>query len=314
MDLSYIIAPLTGGVIGYITNAIAIKMLFRPHTEKRLFGMKIPFTPGIIPKRKGKIAASLGGAISENLMNKDVLEKNLLSEEMVNKIQTAITEFFEKQKHNDETLRQFLLHYLTAEDVDNIFSNVKTELSGQIASKLQDTQLGDQIAEVAAKHVTDKIRSDGIELNIPGLLARLIGPKLWNKLADLLESPIKRFLSKNINQMLARNGKEIAGNLITNEITTLENTPVKTLLKGKDSQIEQFIGGVVSIYKMVISSYLPKILSAIDIPKTIEERVNEMDISETEEIIFQVMDKELKAIVWLGALLGVVMGCINLIT
>ena len=314
MDLSYIIAPLTGGVIGYITNAIAIKMLFRPHTEKRLFGMKIPFTPGIIPKRKGKIAASLGGAISENLMNKDVLEKNLLSEEMVNKIQTAITEFFEKQKHNDETLRQFLLHYLTAEDVDNIFSNVKTELSGQIASKLQDTQLGDQIADVAAKHVTDKIRSDGIELNIPGLLARLIGPKLWNKLADLLESPIKRFLSKNINQMLARNGKEIAGNLITNEISTLENTPVKTLLKGKDPQIEQFIGGVVSIYKMVISSYLPKILSAIDIPKTIEDRVNEMDISETEEIIFQVMDKELKAIVWLGALLGVLMGCINLIT
>ena len=314
MDLSYIIAPLTGGVIGYITNAIAIKMLFRPHTEKRLFGMKIPFTPGIIPKRKGKIAASLGGAISENLMNKDVLEKNLLSEEMVNKIQTAITEFFEKQKNNSETLRQFLLHYLTAEDVDNIFSNVKTELSGQIASKLEDTQLGDQIADVAAKHVTDKIRSDGIELNIPGLLARLIGPKLWNKLADLLESPIKRFLSKNINQMLARNGKEIAGNLITNEITTLENTPVKTLLKGKDPQIEQFIGGVVSIYKMVISSYLPKILSAIDIPKTIEDRVNEMDISETEEIIFQVMDKELKAIVWLGALLGVVMGCINLIT
>ena len=89
---------------------------------------------------------------------------------------------------------------------------------------------------------------------------------------------------------------------------------MKTLLKGKDSQIEQFIGGVVSIYKMVISSYLPKILSAIDIPKTIEDRVNEMDISETEEIIFQVMDKELKAIVWLGALLGVVMGCINLIT
>lgn len=314
MDLSYIVAPLTGGVIGYITNAIAIKMLFRPHTEKRLFGMKIPFTPGIIPKRKGKIAASLGGAISENLMNKDVLEKNLLSEEMVSKIQTAITEFFEKQKNNGETLRQFLLHYLTAEDVDNIFSNVKTELSGQIASKLEDTQLGDQIAEVAAKHVTDKIRSDGIELNIPGLLARLIGPKLWNKLADLLESPIKRFLSKNINQMLARNGKEIAGNLITNEITTLENTPMKTLLKGKDPQIEQFISGVVSIYKMVISTYLPKILSAIDIPKTIEDRVNEMDISETEEIIFQVMDKELKAIVWLGALLGVVMGCINLIT
>lgn len=36
MDLSYIIAPLLGGVIGYITNDIAIRMLFRPHTAKFL--------------------------------------------------------------------------------------------------------------------------------------------------------------------------------------------------------------------------------------------------------------------------------------
>lgn len=38
MDLSYIIAPLLGGVIGYITNDIAIRMLFRPHTAKYVFG------------------------------------------------------------------------------------------------------------------------------------------------------------------------------------------------------------------------------------------------------------------------------------
>lgn len=35
-------------------------------------------------------------------------------------------------------------------------------------------------------------------------------------------------------------------------------------------------------------------------------------MNETEKLIFQVMDKELKAIVWLGALLGAVMGCINI--
>ena len=34
---------------------------------------------------------------------------------------------------------------------------------------------------------------------------------------------------------------------------------------------------------------------------------------ETEKLIFQVMDKELKAIVWLGALLGMIMGSINLL-
>ena len=40
-------------------------------------------------------------------------------------------------------------------------------------------------------------------------------------------------------------------------------------------------------------------------------RFYEMDVNETEKLIFQVMDKELKAIVWLGALLGMIMGCIN---
>lgn len=82
MEASYVIAPLLGGVIGYITNDIAIRMLFRPHTAKYLFGIHIPFTPGIIPKEKGRIAEAVGGVISENLMNKEVLEIYLLSEKI----------------------------------------------------------------------------------------------------------------------------------------------------------------------------------------------------------------------------------------
>lgn len=72
-EVSYIIAPLLGGIIGYITNDIAIRMLFRPHKAKYLFGIKMPFTLGIIPKEKGRIASAIGGAISENLMKLFVL-------------------------------------------------------------------------------------------------------------------------------------------------------------------------------------------------------------------------------------------------
>lgn len=103
MDLSYIIAPLLGGVIGYITNDIAIRMLFRPHTAKFVFGIHIPFTPGIIPKEKGRIAEAIGGVISENLMNKEVLEKYLLSEDMIGKVRSAVEEFIAKQQQNQET-------------------------------------------------------------------------------------------------------------------------------------------------------------------------------------------------------------------
>ncbi len=38
-EVSYIIAPLLGGIIGYITNDIVIWMLFRPHKSKYLLGI-----------------------------------------------------------------------------------------------------------------------------------------------------------------------------------------------------------------------------------------------------------------------------------
>ena len=49
--MSYIIAPLLGGVIGYITNDIAIRMLFRPHKAKYLFGIHL--LQASSPRRKG---------------------------------------------------------------------------------------------------------------------------------------------------------------------------------------------------------------------------------------------------------------------
>ena len=75
IELTYIARPLIGAVIGYITNDIAIRMLFRPRRAKYIFGFRLPFTPGLIPKEKARIAASIGEAVSKNLMNREVLEK-----------------------------------------------------------------------------------------------------------------------------------------------------------------------------------------------------------------------------------------------
>ena len=85
------------------------------------------------------------------------------------------------------------------------------------------------------------------------------------------------------------------------------------MLEGHDDQLQQAVNTVESIYRTVINEHLPKILESIDISKIVRKRINEMDVNETEKLIFQVMDKELKAIVWLGALLGLVMGSINIL-
>lgn len=323
MDLSYIIAPLLGGVIGYITNDIAIRMLFRPHTAKYVFGIHIPFTPGIIPKEKGRIAEAVGGVISENLMNKEVLEKYLLSEDMIEKVRSAVEEFIATQQRNNETVVQFLGHYLSKEEIDTIAQNINRSITKQTYEKLADCSVGEKVAHIAIDHVAQKLTIDGAQElltgiggalgGLGGMAAVLFGGNIVAKFLGMLREPAEHFLAKNINTMLRDNGEEIVSNMIGGEVDNFLNKSVSKLLEGHKEQLAQAVNTIESIYRSIITEHLPKILQSIDISKIVRERINEMDVNETEKLIFQVMDKELKAIVWLGALLGLVMGSINIL-
>ncbi len=323
MELSYIIAPLLGGVIGYITNDIAIRMLFRPHKAKYVFGIHIPFTPGIIPKEKGRIAEAVGGVISENLMNKDVLERYLLSEDMIGKIRSEAEEFIATQQRNNETVSQFLGHYLSKEEIDTISQNINQSITKQTYEKLADSSVGEKVAHIAIDHVAQKLTIDGAQEllsgiggalgGLGGMAAGLFGGNIVAKFLGMLREPAEHFLAKNINTMLRDNGEEIVSNMIGGEVDNFLNKPVSKLLEGHEEQLAQTVNTIESIYRSIITEHLPKILQSIDISKIVRERINEMDVNETEILIFQVMDKELKAIVWLGALLGLVMGSINIL-
>lgn len=321
METTYFIAPLLGGLIGYITNDIAIRMLFRPHKAKYLFGIHIPFTPGIIPKEKGRIAEAIGGVISENLMNNEVLEKYLLSDEMIGKVRSAVEGFISTQQQNQESVARFLGHYLSNDEIDTIAQNINQSITKQTYEKLADSSVGDKVAHIAIDHVAQKLTIDGAQEllsgiggalgGLKGMAAGLFGGNIVAKFLGMLREPAEHFLAKNINTMLRDNGEEIVSNMIGGEVDNFLNKPVCKLLEGHEEQLAQTVDTIESIYRSIITEHLPKILESIDISKIVRERINEMDVNETEKLIFQVMDKELKAIVWLGALLGLLMGCIN---
>ena len=321
METTYFIAPLLGGLIGYITNDIAIRMLFRPHKAKYLFGIHIPFTPGIIPKEKGRIAEAIGGVISENLMNNEVLEKYLLSDEMIGKVRSAVEEFISTQQQNQESVARFLGHYLSNDEIDTIAQNINQSITKQTYEKLADSSVGDKVAHIAIAHVAQKLTIDGAQEllsgiggalgGLKGMAAGLFSGNIVAKFLGMLREPAEHFLAKNINTMLRDNGEEIVSNMIGGEVDNFLNKPVCKLLEGHEEQLAQTVDTIESIYRSIITEHLPKILESIDISKIVRERINEMDVNETEKLIFQVMDKELKSIVWLGALLGLLMGCIN---
>ena len=295
----YLIGPAVGAVIGYITNDIAIRMLFRPHQAKYIMGIHVPFTPGIIPKEKARIAGAIGKAVSENLMNREVLEKSLLSDDMLMKISNAIDEFVTTQSGNDETIEQFALHYLSSDDINAMRSDVTGGIVKLVTAKLQNSDLGSSIAHMATEHVMEKTRNS---------LAGRLGAEMF---IQPLAQPIEKILAKHINEILQNNSQQMIQDLVNKEASELMGMTMSQLATGRDEQVEQIKRGVLNAYRTIIIEHLPRILQDIDISTIIEQRINEMDMNEAEAIIMDVMKKELRAIVWLGALLGCIMGTIN---
>jgi uncharacterized membrane protein YheB (UPF0754 family) len=70
-----LLPPVLGGVIGYFTNDIAIKMLFRPYKPKTIFGQRIPFTPGLIPGNQQRLAEKISQVIMRSLLTPEEMQR-----------------------------------------------------------------------------------------------------------------------------------------------------------------------------------------------------------------------------------------------
>ncbi|MDV4152203.1 DUF445 family protein [Clostridium sp. AL.422] len=72
-----LILTIVGGLIGWVTNILAIKLLFRPIKPIKIPILNIEIL-GLIPKRKNEIAANIGEVISNELLSiDDILEQAL---------------------------------------------------------------------------------------------------------------------------------------------------------------------------------------------------------------------------------------------
>jgi uncharacterized membrane protein YheB (UPF0754 family) len=82
--------PVLGGIIGYFTNDIAIKMLFRPYQAIYIAGRRVPFTPGLIPRNQERLALNISKTIMGSLLTPQELQnlaRRLLQTE---RVQSAI--------------------------------------------------------------------------------------------------------------------------------------------------------------------------------------------------------------------------------
>jgi uncharacterized membrane protein YheB (UPF0754 family) len=134
--------PVLGAVIGLFTNYIAIKMLFRPFKAVYIFGLRVPFTPGVIPKEHQKLAEKIGSTVGDHLLSNESLHELFKKEAVRKKISEAL----------DNMYGQFgMLSAFISKDMKKMISEKVIEM--------MDTELPAVINELDIKEtVTAKVK------------------------------------------------------------------------------------------------------------------------------------------------------------
>ncbi len=160
--IQWLTPAVVGGFIGYITNWLAIKMLFRPYTEKRFGPIKIPFTPGLIPKEQHRIAHSVGQTIGEHLLTPEILTNALEGPQVQEQLGKKVRQLILHLQQDEMTLQTWLEKRI-GKDVDSVFIKWEAKIIHQIGEELRNPEVQKQIASWILDQVMEQLKKPEME-------------------------------------------------------------------------------------------------------------------------------------------------------
>lgn len=128
MDYNLLLPPIVGGVIGWVTNYVAIKLLFRPHVPFTIMGFNVQ---GVIPKRRKEIARSIARTIEKELLSSEDLAKALSGLKWEKEIEKTVEEVIE-HKFSSKYLKLPIVGLVS----ENLKGQVKLILTKEIVGHL----------------------------------------------------------------------------------------------------------------------------------------------------------------------------------
>ncbi|WP_072448796.1 DUF445 domain-containing protein [Blautia sp. Marseille-P3201T] len=294
--LEIIAGPAIGAVIGYCTNYIAVKMLFRPLKPVKIGNKTLPFTPGIIPKGQGRMAKALGQAVGEHLLTKEDFEKMLLSDDIKNAVVDAVSQKAEKLRVADIPLEEFLSQYTGQEEYDLMRDKLEDYITEKITEGVEKLDIGAIIVEEGTKEVKERFKG--------GMLAMFLND-------DLIQS-VAAPIGKKVDEYIKENGEEKIRPAVVAQMAAAESKTVAQwaeVIPVSDKKICQIVENV---YVKFVNEKAEELAEKFHVAEIVEEKINAMDVLELENLLLGIMKKELNAVVSLGAVIGFILGLLNI--
>ncbi len=291
MILKYIMGPVIGSVIGYFTNFLAVKMLFRPKHEVRLFGHRLPFTPGAIPKGKPRLARAVGQVVAGNLVTKENITGKLTSPETKQSVISTI------MAHLDDSIKSNVMPLTPSQSsYDVMKKHIADTIAGEVMNALLSVDIAGMITTEGSRIIKEKTRGTMLQMFVrDDLIASMTGP-IAQEVVNLIETRGPAFLTDKVSEKLDQ----------------YDSTPVTQLLQSFGLTRETLESIICNAYDSIVDKIVDKFLTTLNISQVVEDQINDMTVEELEKLVLSVMKKELDTIVNLGALIGAIIGTINI--
>lgn len=288
MNYSDIATPIVGAIIGYTTNWIAIKMLFKPYKEKRIFGLKVPFTPGLIAKERERITMAMGEVVEQYLLTEEVILNELTSDT----IDKTIVAFFEEESHIKDGALNLSLLFKNKEEIEQLSRTISSLVVEQLLDAINIEDLKIKIIKLLNQQIMNVLNEKSIkEIAIENkealevILNQLVCSQRnvealaneierWLDADKTIEEIIGQPLLKQIQSLISFNEPKIKEAI--NQILTSDNVSEKgkemitTVINSKFGALGSMFVNSSSIYENIIETVNDKI-ETTEISKHINE-------------------------------------------
>lgn len=198
------------GLIGFLTNWLAITMLFKPAQKRPLLGH------GLIPAQKDRIAFRMAQAVSEDLINPEIIKKKINESGVIGRYREQTTRYV-KGIIDDPSFRYDLKNWVV-QYVDEMIADpeIRGAIAGKIMIEIEESIEDKSIEKVALKaysyikgqemqHIIEEALAkvpasveNGLN-KMDDLLDRL--PSKLDKHSEAIENIVTNLLYKLINQL-----------------------------------------------------------------------------------------------------------------
>lgn len=282
--LRFLSGPVIGALIGYLTNWLAVKMLFRPRKALYIGKLHIPFTPGVIPRRKGALAKALGRMVSEMLVRKEDLKESLCSE--------AVSRTVAKTVLSLPSVKEVGAQVVNEEKYGAGRDKVLDFMTDRILQGILAMDLGEIITKEATETVNTFTSSN---------------PLLKMFVSDQLIATLAAPIAGKVTDFLNAEGRVKLREALAEQIAPYEEKPIAELV----GNTEKFETILVNFYHTLVKRYADAVVDHVHLERIVEKKINAMDPKELEALLLMVMKKELNALVWLGVPIGFIMGLVT---